>query len=286
MTVNELSTEIAYRLGDASQLIWSDLATYIREGYNDFTQRTRSIWEQDFLDDEANVGTSDLPNDFQEMERVTWDSRRIDPIEPRTLEQVSPQYHTLTGTVDRYLVRKDGFRTLRKWRIPSQAAEEYTYTGTWGTFRTFTSITSETVTGTFGFVRRIPGEFPIRARSGAAWGIARHIHQDLHNTRIEFTRRGESLSADTDTLELPSYQIRYIRHYAMAKALSRPGTGQDPELAEHYRLRYEAGIQRTIKRVQSMQARKTRSMGGDEPTTYKLPRPRLPWRFGTPVRMY
>ena len=64
-------------------------------------------------------------------------------------------------------------------------------------------------------------------------------------------------------------------------ALDRDGDGYDPELAKHYLERYEVGVQRMMKRRNSLQYAKTTVMGSASVMGGQAPgRARLGWQYG------
>ncbi len=109
--------------------------------YADGPANFTASWERDYLDNakgpanhnehwEHNLGfdadlpieiaaTIDLPEEVQEIERVTWNTRRCDPLMSRDLETNDQRYELNKGIVEGYVRDKDGLNTLRKWRVPS-----------------------------------------------------------------------------------------------------------------------------------------------------------------------
>jgi hypothetical protein len=70
-------------------------------------------------------GLADLPEDLFEIERATWNTKRIDACRSRELEADDSRYELNKGQVDAYIQDKDGLRRLRKWRVPSAAYAPY-----------------------------------------------------------------------------------------------------------------------------------------------------------------
>lgn len=133
---------------------------------------------------------------------------------------------------------------------------------------------SDLIRWRFGFLRRLPGYFP----ANGPHGLVKRISQDGTNTRVEFFRRHHPLNTIDAAFELPDYMIMHIRCYALWKAYSRQGIGQDLKFAEHYRARYAAGIARTVARIQAIYKSKVYRMGGPqgEPIYKSKPYARLP----------
>jgi len=78
---------------------------------------------------------SELPSPVLQMDRATWDDRKIDPASSRELERRDTLYETVPGDVMAYLQDKDGLRRLRKWKRPSVIADYYFAIGLWGVLR-------------------------------------------------------------------------------------------------------------------------------------------------------
>lgn len=64
----------------------------------------------------------DLPDNLIQMERVTWDNRRIEPLTIQEIERADWQFLTQTGQPQGYAMEGDGLRQLRKWPIPEVSA--------------------------------------------------------------------------------------------------------------------------------------------------------------------
>lgn len=77
----------------------------------------------------------ELPDAVIQMDRATWDDRKIDPAASRELERRDTLYETLPGDVLAYIQDKDGLRRFRKWKRPSVIADYYPVFGLWGVLR-------------------------------------------------------------------------------------------------------------------------------------------------------
>jgi len=108
--------------------------------------------------------------------------------------------------------------------------------------------------------------------------------EDPNNTRVEYFKRATALSADTDSFKLTDAHVRYLRFFALWKALERQGDGQDLKLAEHYKARYFLGVQRIGRRQEDVKRARVGRMGGEAPRGGTIPRPRLPAHYGATVR--
>lgn len=278
-TLAEVRIEIARRLGDSTATVWTaaEIDRYLKEGYNRLAMETLAFWDYAYLPDAAG-GLNDLPGNFYKMDRATWDNQRIEPLTSRELEG-DPGYHSTAGPTVAYAMDKDGLMKIR--RYPATAGTgSYEVTGTWGIPRDLGDIDASTPTGTWGTLRNLSGTMP----EGDAWGIARDLGAAAGNLKIEYFRRGISLSGDDSAFELPDVYVKYVRHFAMWKTLERDGPGQDTQMAEHYRLRWLAGVNRLLRRKRVILSNRTGRFGGEPLRAAKPPRPQLPWRYGKVVR--
>lgn len=226
--------------------------------------------------------TADVPLTLVGLTRVTWDKRQIDAMEARRLSRVDSRYEITAGEVYGYIWQKDGIRTLRKVRVPAAQADTCVVNGAWGLLRTPTDLSTDTVTGSWGVCRRIPGQHPMGPDQ---FGAPRRPFLEGKNVRVEHTRHGRSLEATDGVCELPDRYAVYLRDYAMAMCLGRKGPGQDLKLAAHFQLRWTRGLARIQRRLQLVDAEHISVMGGDgTPLQTRPPRPKLPWAFGNVVR--
>lgn len=242
------------------------------------------VWESAYLPTGMSYykGTDTLPESCYQIERSTWNNQRLEPIASTEAEIYDSRYWIQNGEVIGYLMDKDGLRVFRKWRVPAVAADAYTTTGNFGILRDPSDISGDEVIGSWGCPRRLPGQGPIGDSGG--WGIPRRCYQDIHNTRIEFSRRGRPIEDQDDTFELPDRYVKYVRNYALWKALERDGDGQDLEFAGHWKMRWDAGIARMLARKNKLAANQRKELQGrDLVVNRRPPLARLPWQYGKVV---
>lgn len=255
----------------------------------------------------AIAALADLPPTLTELDRVTWDKRGIDAMEPRQMSKVDARYEITAGEVYGYMWELDGVFTLRKIRVPAARASTVTADGGFGTLRDPTDLVSvDNVTGwetagfdaggfdneafeveqedtaLWGLPRRWPGHHPIGTEHQ---GISRHFFLEGTNVRAEIYRQGRALDSGVDECELPERYARYLRDYAMSKLLERRGPGQDLALAKHFGARWARGLDRIQRRTSSINDEHAIVMGGDGMQSLtRPPRPKLPWQYGSRVR--
>jgi hypothetical protein len=159
---------------------------------------------------------------------------------------------------------------------------EYTQNAPFGLLRIPTDISAETVIGERGIARRIPGEHP--AAGDGARGFPRRVWRPSKNTKIEYTKKGKFLTHDSDEFEFPDLYVKYIRHFALYRALGRGGQGQDLQLSAFWKGMWEAGVQRARRRKQNINKTRRHVLGGGPQELKRPPLARLPWQFGRSVR--
>lgn len=240
-----------------------------------------SPFEAEF-DDSPIPALSRMPEDTVDVDRSVWDESTIDSISHRTAEEIDHLYESTQGEVMAIVFSKDGLHVARKIRIPSQRADIYESTGSYGIARQLDDI-HDTQTGTWGVPRQIPLMHPMGYSGG--WGLPRRAYRDGKNVRVEYFREGRPVEGNLDTFELPDRYVRYLEWYAMARLLTREGPAQDFKLAGHYNRRWDRGLARLSSRMRSQQRERISRMGGESPRARRgPPRPRLPWNYGKPVR--
>jgi hypothetical protein len=226
--------------------------------------------------------TAQLPETLAALDRATWDKRGLDAMEARTLSRVDSRYEITAGEVYGYIWQKDGVRTLRKVRVPAAIADLVDAVGDFGLLRKPTDLSGDVITGSWGIMRRCPGQFPMGTES---FGAPRRVFLEGHNFRVEHWRQGRAMEISQDVCELPDRYAFYLCDSAMAKCLSRRGPGQDLVLAAHFEERWQRNLARLARRLDLFDAEHIAVMGGDDMSlTTRPPRPKLPWPYGTVVR--
>lgn len=277
-----IQAESSWLIAGMAQFTCLEERNYVDNG--DGPANHTAFWEfnSGLVSETVVAAVSDLPANLNAIERATWNTKRIDALRSRDLERQDSRYELNAGEVLAYLRDKDGVDRFRKWRVPSTAYTPYSKTAAsseYGILRRAGDVSTETVIGVWGVLRRIPGQHPI----GGPWGNTRTVYKEANNVRLEYQRRGADLSVN-QAFEISDRYVKYIRHFVMWRALSRDGKGQDLQLADHYRLRYAAGVERISRRRQAVQFQKSYRLGGSGTRGSAPPRARLPWQYGKVVR--
>ena len=240
-------------------------------------------WEADYLDAESTswlpVGT--VPEDNVAVDRGTFDYIDLDPEYSQWFEEHERNFQTVRGTPLRFAMDRDGIGGIRLVPGPNFGPDALEISGTFGLLRTCgddDGLSTWDPTGSWGSLREIPQHF----RMGGQFGIPRRLFSDVDNARIEYFRLGKD--PGQYQFDLPDRFVKYVEHYAQAKALERDGPGQDLSLAQHFMQRFEDGVSRMIRRLgENRRARRNAIGSGGKPQA----RPalaRLPYQYGRQIR--
>jgi len=203
------------------------------------------------------TGLRKLPEGYVSVDRVTHHWLRLSPQHDRYNRLTRVAYQTLEGGVFQYQMDQDGWQMLRLVNIPAFEAESETFTGTYGPIRVLTSydMDQEPVVGSYGVVRSVPMHFAC----GGQYGAIRKLVEDDNNTRVELYRLGKPL--DEGEIELPDRYVKYMQWWALHRAYSTPGEAESPKLAEHFKMRFNAALDRVKNRVNTVNRDRVIAMG-------------------------
>lgn len=96
-------------------------------------------FEADHTTEAKVAALMELPEDLYQIERVTWDGRKLENYSSRAMGigGLDNQYELIYGDVYAFILDKDGNRQLRRYRIPAAAGLNFGYIGRWGVVRGF-----------------------------------------------------------------------------------------------------------------------------------------------------
>lgn len=147
-----------------------------------------------------------------------------------------------------------------------------------GTFAGLPDLADSPIIGSRGIPVVLPGYFPI----GGPWGFPVRLIEESNNFRVEHFRRGRDL--DDHVFEIPRAYVKYVRHYALYRALGKDGDGQDLKLAEHYKKRYLIGLARIENRKSAIHENRAGIIGDRSPDSTRRPgRPQPPPEWNTEI---
>jgi hypothetical protein len=256
-------------------LTLSEQATWPRARY------ITSPFESEFFADIAEAmlpAVSDVDDGVIDIDRALWDARAIYAFTTRDARSMDSRFETHAGEVYGLIWQYDGPRTVRKFMRPSAEADVLDIDGAFGILRDAGTVATSTTSasGTYGIARRIPGHQPLGAFS---FGTPRRVYLDGKNVRAEVARQAAPLDVFDDVIELPDRYADYLKDYAMAEALGRPGVGQQPQLAQHYQSRWATRIERVKARMRRVSTQRVSQLGGSAFRRTRPPAPRLPWAY-------
>jgi len=209
--------------------------------------------------------TRRLPEGVVEIDRVSHNFIRLMPQPAQYLRSTRWKYETMQGGTFMYTMDQDGFRTLRLVAVPAGVPATYTTSGVFGVLRSQDfwnantdggPIEDTTVVGSYGIMRSMSRHF-----NQGQYGAIRRVVPDNYATRVEYFRLGERMTGSQDTFSIPDRVVKYTQWWAMFRAYSHPGKGEDAKLAEHYKQRYTMAADRLQHRVNAEQDGRTKTMG-------------------------
>ena len=227
--------------------------------------------DRNFVSDFSSITTSNgklvtggtLPNNTVEVTRVGYDNRTLTGISSQRMRQLDPRYETRGGEPQWFMFDKDGLFYLRVVPAAQGSATYNTIDGSWGTrvqrLDSDSAIENTIVTndtGGYGILVGNSGAFP----SGGPWGTPTRSHPDSLNIKVEVFRLNRDTAAYE--VELPLAYQKYPIFWAMHRALERTGQGQDIQLSDHYKSRFEMGTERMEAKVREMDKERAGRLGG------------------------
>jgi hypothetical protein len=219
----------------------------------------------DYMTEEGHLPTARtlgrLPDGLVSVARVTHNWLRLEPEQDRYHRQTRTAYQTLQGGVFSYQMDQDGWQNIRLVNVPITVLQSEDISGLHGVIRQISSydLSGEPIIGSYGAVRAIPRHF-----CGNQYGIIRRIIPDDGATRVELFRLGRAL--ENAPFELPDRSVKYVEWWAMHRAYSTPGEGENKKLADHYKIRFESGVDTLKKRVRTTMRERTIQMGSKRET--------------------
>jgi hypothetical protein len=217
-------------------------------------------WEMEYLDQDDFPAIEKLPEDVVDVDRVTYDSYRLQPVQSNAVAVDFTNYERTHGIPSAYALDKDGGFYLRKIPTPHTRCEVFEDQGGYGIIRDQSDDefeTDPTILGDgYGILRYVPGHI-----NSGNYGIERRVFKDQKNCRVEYFRRGHDLDKDP-VFEIPDHYVKYVELYAMARAREREGDGQDLELSKHYDERFAVGVQRLLHRATVQNKERVAVLGG------------------------
>jgi hypothetical protein len=243
--------------------------------------------DRDFMDDYSNLTTSTalqvkggtLPSGTVEVSRVSYDRRTLTGMSSQRMRELDPRYETRGGEPQWFIFDKDGLFYLRVVPAAQGNASYPTIDGSWGNYnQTDATVTEVADPNTaWGQLRERSDWFP----SGGPHGIPTQVHPDALNIRVEVFRLGRDL--DNYEIEVPEAYKKYIIFWSMYRALEKTGQGQDIQLSDHFKNRFEMGVKRMEAKAREMDKERSGRLGGiGKMQPFGLGEPVPPYPYGQP----
>lgn len=203
-----------------------------------------------------------LPAGYVEVDRVTHDWLRLEPDHDRYHRKTRQEYQTLEGGVFSYQMDQDGWQNIRLVSVPVRVVSTEEINGIYGVIRQLTTdnLGDEPIIGSYGGLRSVPRHF-----CSGQYGVVRRVVSDNDATRVELYRLGKNL--DQYPFEIPDRSVKYVEYWAMHRAYSQPGEGENKKMADHYKARFEAGVETLKQRVKTIMRERTIAMGSKRETS-------------------
>jgi hypothetical protein len=225
-----------------------------------------------------------LPNNTVEVTRVAFDNRSLNGISSQRMREIDPNYETRAGDPQWYLFDKDGIFYLRVVPAAQGNASYDTVSGSWGTLTQrldANSAVEDTIDegghGGYGILRHRTDMFP----SGGPHGTPTRVHPDSANIKVEVFRLNRD--PDSHEIEIPLAYQKYPIFWAMHRALERTGPGQDIQLSDHYKSRFDMGVGRMERKVRELDKERIGRLGGlRKMSEFGLGSPQPPYPYGIP----
>lgn len=239
-------------------------------------------WEAqyDYVPDVINKDTFLVPEDTVQVERVAWDWRELYAEGSKRMEQIYARFkQNIQGMTKFFVFDSDGLFKIRLVPTPGTTGTTYQYEGYRGVLRNAddSEFGTESFEGSWGILRATDGHFQARSLYGAPV----QLWSDDKNTKVEVLRRGRPLSSYG--YEVPARFVKYAEFWALWRILLDEGPGQDLELGQHFKERYEEGKKLLQTRRDQVRMQRVGRMGGKPIVIEAPPVARLPWQYGEEI---
>jgi hypothetical protein len=128
ITAQTVINAVTRRLGDRGR-VWTvaEVLSYLILGYREMVHTTRLIWERAAITGFSATGVISVDPKILEIDRVEWEGRVLDPLNPAHLTISDPMYEQNSGNVYGYTWRKDGLMSLRLVNRPVSGSPDVEY---------------------------------------------------------------------------------------------------------------------------------------------------------------
>jgi hypothetical protein len=221
-----------------------------------------------------------IPRESAHLVGLFYDNRILLPVTRRNLAG-ERDYQNIQGRPSFYTVDADG-QSFDIYRIVTADNAVYETDEPRGIARTFSgdrSYTTDTDGSlSHGIVRHIssPDRDYHNVVSWRTNGTARAFASSDDNALIYATAiPSRALTEQDDLSMIPEQLEKYVRYYAQFQIFNRPGEVYEPNMAEHWRQRFERGVSH-LEKIKNLAFRDYQYSRASDRIVSRLQAPRLP----------
>lgn len=193
-------------------------------------------------------GTYNEPADSTDVERVSYNGRKLYPQTRFELDRQHPSWRVDTArNARRYHRDSLPEKQFTVWPKPVSAGTGWTVTGRYGTIRVIFGR-AYSITGRYGTLRAINGDtnYTIGALPDPKvppWaGTLRSVLNSSMNFLVFYDVAAPIQTLATDNLFTPDAFARYVMYGALGRLWEKEGDGQDLNRARYCHERYQRGV--------------------------------------------
>lgn len=232
--------------------LWTqaELVTFLSEAQQDFLSSTGVVKNVGFVPSVTSQVEYDEPSTSMDMERVSWNGKKMYPTTQFELDQQDAKWRTRTGRNPRWLHRDNlGIKRFAVSPAPNISGTGYTASSLYGLVRgisggtyTYTGFAyAGPIRNITGARNYIPGAIPT-SRGFSAAGTIRQMIGNATNFLVIFDVLPPTLVSVNDVLVAPDAFCRYVMYGALFRAWGKEGDGQDLRRSQYCRSRFEQGV--------------------------------------------
>lgn len=255
-------------LNDPAGAVWNDstLSKYVSQGEVQIGDSYNTIWIRFYLPIQSGVGTYQLPQNVKHITRITYRGFKVDVLTQKELALLSPVYRTQQSRPRWASWQFDGMTTLRLFPVPNED------------LLPFVSGTNRgALFNQFRF-----NQLRFNQRPTTTLG---DVYSDTSITDTCIISAYLFVQEDPLILSLPDYAARRtIKNYVLWKCFAQEGDGQDPDVAQYYKKKFDIALAKIIAANTKVYANKQTQLSDVAiQRPWRKHWPVLPPTFGTPV---
>lgn len=244
--VSDLLTVMLRHLQETATLssrLWvePELVQYIADADREFLALTGIVKQAGSVLAVAGQSIYDEPADSIDVERISWNGKKLYPQTRYELDRQKPNWKADSGAPQRYHRDHLPPKQFEVWKKPTATGTGYATSGTYGTLRRTSGLTY-TTSGTYGVLRSARGTDRNYFYAGGPYGTLRRAVSGASNFIVFYDTLPSPVSLPTHALTTPDGFCRYVMYRALEKTWAKEGDGQDIERAAFCGTRFERGV--------------------------------------------